>query len=387
MTRCTREKSYTSDELKALIARGFPDRNIETQYKRAVAKDSNMMKWDKAVKRWVWAFDPEPKFKDLELSTDDGSKYAERLRLYGLMPRLKHKPGDKYVAAESEVLKFMSQQSGVTDFSELSAEYNRIPRAWIDSDKDERDSDSKIARANLIHDRATGETMGLLTYREELKSKAEDVCDDVATAGVVKKAEQSATDWQGDYLQYRLNEDTDEYEFRIGKHEVSESIWRRIKRMPKQSRKEAGKWLQKFFSFRLDTHKLIDRLIEEEDFNEWREGDVSGMTGDWEREIEEAERIAEEKAEKERKDQEKKVEEEKRKAEQDRRKAEKLSYLKTEAEKLKSLPKCFSERDVEKYIIRNRIGLKFEWNEVAQYATDNGLIIYSHGTFIGANPQ
>jgi hypothetical protein len=185
----TRGKSYTSEELKALIAGRFPDRNLETQYKRATDPSSNMMKWHKAVKRWQWAFDDASKLEDLEPDLENGSKHAERLKLYGDMPRRKHKPGDKYSAEASEVLQYIGQRSGETDFAKLAAEYNNIPRAWINSKTGERDSDRNIARANMIYDRATGETMGPLTYREELK-QPDDVCDD-APRKVVEEVEEA----------------------------------------------------------------------------------------------------------------------------------------------------------------------------------------------------
>ncbi len=173
----TRGKSYSRSELWSLIAGRFPERNTLTLYNRAISKDSNMMRLDRVTKRWHWAFDDAPKLEDVEPDLENGSKYSERLKLFGTMPRLKHKPGDVYSAEASEVLQYICQQSGETDFAKLGAEYNQMPKAWIDSTAGKRDLDSKIARANLIYDRATGETMGPLTYREELK-QLDDVSDD-----------------------------------------------------------------------------------------------------------------------------------------------------------------------------------------------------------------
>jgi hypothetical protein len=246
----TRDKSYTTAELKELIAGRFPNRNIETQYKRATDKNSNMMEWHRSDKRWRWRFDSAPKLEDLEICTDDGSKYAERLNLYGYMPRCKHKPGDVFLAEASEVLRYMSRQSGETDLEKLQAEYNRIPKAWIDSVKEQKDSDRDIARANLIHDRGTGETIGPLTYRDEMKSKqSEDVCDDASTVKEVEdpeEDEEASTEWIQEGFDY-LVEGPDEDEFAIGqpgrRKLLDPDAISRIESMPKLRPKDAREWI------------------------------------------------------------------------------------------------------------------------------------------------
>ncbi len=208
-----RGKSYSRSELWSLIAERFPGRNTLTLYNRAISKDSNMMKLDRVTKRWHWAFDAAPKLEDVPPDTDDGSKYAERLKLYGTMPRLKNQTGEAYVREESEVLKFMAEKSGNSNLDWLEAEFNRLSYAWINSLTGEKDSERDIARANRIYDRGTKEWLGPLTYREELK-QTDDVCDDAKKVIEVDEADEPEADtaWMQEGYDYLVrNEDTWEY--------------------------------------------------------------------------------------------------------------------------------------------------------------------------------
>jgi hypothetical protein len=72
------------------------------------------------------------------------------------MPRgLKHKPGERYVAGDSQVLKWMAEKSGITDLDWLEAEFSRVRKFGTSPDD---------PKAVIIYDPKTAETIGILTY-------------------------------------------------------------------------------------------------------------------------------------------------------------------------------------------------------------------------------
>jgi hypothetical protein len=173
LTASIKDQYPTTDELYALLESKYGEDKAATKYKRAIDPSRQILKYHRSVRRWSAWGKPEPDPTEFVPETVDG-KYGDRVRLYGLMPRgLKHKPGEKFVREESQVLQWMSRQSGESDLAKVDTEYNRLPWAWINSETDEKDSDYRLEKAIRIHDRGTGETIGILTYRDEVSAKPE----------------------------------------------------------------------------------------------------------------------------------------------------------------------------------------------------------------------
>jgi hypothetical protein len=92
------------------------------------------------------------------------SRRAHYLRIYQDMPRLKHRPGDFYDPAESEVIKFILEKNGSTDFAWGEKEYNRVRKCG---------TSSQDKNAVFIYDSSTCETLGVRTWRSEAKHQPE----------------------------------------------------------------------------------------------------------------------------------------------------------------------------------------------------------------------
>ena len=292
LTTSIGERYLTTSEVEVLLESKYGEDEVETKFKRARDKKRQILDWHLAVRRWSkWGM-PTPDPADFELAIEEG-KYAERLGMYGFMPRgLKHKPGEKYVPEESQVLQWMGKQSGETDFAKIYAEYNRLPWAWINSETDEKDSDYRLAKAIRVYDRGTGETIGILTYREEVKAKEEQSKEEPQAS---EEVEGSQT---GDrYLVNDINFDT--WIGTPGKRKrLDEKTHDRIVDMLRMSKRRAAAWIKEQF-----TSVKIDRFIEDAISDEVKllhehdNGDLEGIVSFDEREHD---RIELEKEERER---------------------------------------------------------------------------------------
>ncbi len=278
----------TTAELKALLESKYGADKLETKYKRARDPRRQILKYHGSVHRWNLWSSPEPNAEDFALEPVDG-KYGVRLHLYGLMPRgLKHKPGEKFVREESQVLQWMSQRSGETDLAVVDAEYNRLPRSSFNSDNpDDKDANEIIDRAIRLYDRGTGETIGILTYRAEQAVAAADDAEP-------EQANQSDSNYVNDYgpqdgegyfwAAFRLTHPDgpeDEYfeEYWLGnpgkRLPISDAVLRQIDEAPRRmSRKDAGKLLRELGVTKVEL--CIANLLEEE---VWCENDNALLSG------------------------------------------------------------------------------------------------------------
>jgi hypothetical protein len=163
------DRYVTTEELEAILASKYPAEKVPTKLMRARNPKREILKFHPTVRRWSkWGM-PTPDFEAADLT----GKIAQRVELYGRMPRLKHKPGQKFLLEASEILQWMSQQSGETDLAVVAAEWNRFPRVWVNSVSSESDFEKNLSRAVIVFDRGTGEHLGIITYQDEVKMKSQ----------------------------------------------------------------------------------------------------------------------------------------------------------------------------------------------------------------------
>lgn len=132
-------------------------RFVQARVKRIVIHDDPTNTW-----RFLNA--PAPNLDDY--GPDSGeSRKAQYVRLYGNMPRLKHRPGEKYSRELSKVLPYILEQSGNTDLLWAESEFNRAKRYGMNN----------LEKSVLIYDDQTGETMGVLAARAEQAAKDDQI--------------------------------------------------------------------------------------------------------------------------------------------------------------------------------------------------------------------
>jgi hypothetical protein len=383
LTASIKDQYLTTAELEALIESKYGEDKAATKYKRAIDPRRQILQYHRSARRWsVWG-KSEPDPADFGPEAVDG-KYGDRVRLYGLMPRdLKHKPGEKYVPEESQVLQWMGKQSGETDLAKIDAEYNRLPRAWINSKTDEKDSDYSLSKAIRIYDRGTGETLGILTYRAEEKAKEEQPKEGreklskleerqmkgLSPAGTEDEIERS----KDGYVAYDVN-----FVWWIGEpgseKKLDGDMEDEIFRMPRKNSKESSDFLGKLFKRRsVSIERLLNGLWELDALAKYTDGDFEGR-----------ESADNHKAEAEEREQR---EADRQKAEEEARQKKRTDQLRVESEKLKDLPPDTGMSELHEFIV-NRCNLStFEWPEIFQYARDNGFIIFDAGISCGSNNQ
>jgi len=155
------EKYLTGSEIRSLFENLYGDTKADSKFMQARVK--GILKYDETTGRWYLWTTPPPNPKDFGAGSGD-SQQAEYVRLYGSMPGLKHKPGERYSAEESQVLKWMGQKCGSTDLKFLEQQYHNVCRFGTSPDN---------PKAVFIHDKDTRETFGILTYTAEVKAKPE----------------------------------------------------------------------------------------------------------------------------------------------------------------------------------------------------------------------
>jgi hypothetical protein len=260
-------KEYlTPVQVRQMLEELFGPDRVKSVFTQARTRKPKMLLHDAATNTWRYFTTPPPEPKDFAPDFGDNRR-AEYVRKYGSMPRgVRHKVGDTYSRETSQLLAYISQQSGEKDLD------------WCDKERD------RARAAGVFHyDQKTGETIGILTYRAE------------QAAAEVKQPEEAPEEsqdgeWEGGYLQSMWvddpepeNSDAGFAKYRIGKHIISQDILHRIERMKEMSRQDAGKWLQAWFSFKIDRQQLIDALIEERIFADYPDGNIEGIEGRRER--------------------------------------------------------------------------------------------------------
>ncbi len=217
---------------------------------------------------WHFWTTPPPPSEVIEAETAalNCSKYAQ---LYGAMPRLKHRPGDAYRPEDSQVLQWMSEKSGSTDFQWLEKELRRARQAGaikFDNDIESRDS------------------FGILTWQAEqeklpkAKAPVEQAAPVVPTAPVVPDDRYDHEHGDGPQKGNSYFHPIDTYiplvdggydsggdEFWIGepgsRKMMSEKAKYDFERMPSMHESEAEKWLVKKIGFNFDAKRLVRELM------------------------------------------------------------------------------------------------------------------------------
>jgi len=266
-------RSFSTEELKALIAEKFPDRNLKTQYDRAIDKANHIARWSKATKRWYWWNEVPADLSNFPPDLNDGSKYSERLRLFGDMPRRKHKPEEEFSAETSEVFKWMIERSGLS-LAEVTAEWKRLPYSWIDSVKKEKDSEDNLAKANRIFDRGTGEWLGPLTYRAELAAPNREQSDDNPSRVDPEEEKDPELEEEKGYL-YRKDD-----EWLVGTRGklIRLDTLSDIEAMERMTPNKAAKWIKERLDFSVDMGRFIESLIDHDILCRDYDGNLEGTT-------------------------------------------------------------------------------------------------------------
>jgi hypothetical protein len=312
---------------------------------------------------------PSPTPAEFKADLDAGNR-GERLRLYGLMPRLVRKPGEQYSAETDQVLQFMSERSGETDLDKLGKELNRFDRA------NTNDSARKIGKAILLYDPATRENLGFLTYQAEQKAK--------------QKPEPIAIETQ---IESDSRDDDEQGESPVSVEDMQEKI-AGIIAMPEHG------WMDrvaKNFGLKKGSKQLAEILETSCQLGLWKSGKATNkITGEevtvfagkewWDKR--EAKKLEQERQEAERPKAEEKqrAEEQEQESQQEQEKADRL---KAEAEKLKDLPAGSDTLAVVDFISAYCNLSEFGWAEMNIYARENGCTIFDENTGIysGANHQ
>jgi len=335
-------------EIRALFVSLFGETDAENKFNQARNPKRNMLKFDKKTRLWHWWTTQPPDQKDFGPDTACTKKRAEYIRVYGSMPRgKKNKPGDKYVAEDSQVLKWMGEQSGSTDLKWLEAERDRAFKAGA-----------------LKFDKDTGETVGILTYQAEQKAnqKAESVAKPETKGKPFVFTEDMKQTITG--LGPRSNED----------------VWEVT--------------VAKICGLDPDSSKLPTALATALELGLWKSGiALNKTTGEedtvsagkewWEKR--EAKKLEEERQEAERR----KAEEERRRVRQEqedeqyRQREEKLEPV---AAPLKDLPPMNTEY-VNNWIRSHCDTSIFDEMTIFHYAGNHGFIIFKRGVACGANHQ
>jgi hypothetical protein len=336
LTSSINDRYLTTAEVEELIESKYGADKVDSKFKRARDTHRQILQFHRSVRRWSAWGKPEPDSADFGPETA-GGKYGDRVQLYGLMPRgLKHKPGEEYVAEDSQVLKWMGERSGDTDIKSLEAEFHRLPKA------NAKDTAEKIAKAVLIHDKETRETIGILTYRAELKAQQEAENKSEACAWPSVTPEQRAI-----IRSLGLFE---------SKQAFLEEAQSKLDVIEKQAR----------------------RLLNATRSQDWEQaesetGEVVFAGMDFWRKQEERERR----------------ELERRKALEEERQKKRNDQLSAEAEKLKPLPSGSDMYSASDFIASQCDLSKFTWPNILDCARNNGFVSVNDktGEYCGANNQ
>jgi hypothetical protein len=100
----------TTPELLSVLESRY-GRAAESKYKQARKPEKQNLQWHRSVNRWSLFGKPTPTLAEFKADLDAG-KRGERLRLYGLMPRLLRKTGEQYSVETDQVLQFMIGRAG-----------------------------------------------------------------------------------------------------------------------------------------------------------------------------------------------------------------------------------------------------------------------------------
>ncbi len=337
------DRYLTRSEVCAILEMEYGEALVESKFKQA--RNKGILQQDKPTRRWhLWCTTP-PNSKDFGLGTGD-MKRDEYVRLYGLMPRgLKHKPGEAYVAGDSQVLKWMGEKSGNSDLDFLEADLHKARRY----------------RA-VVFDNETDETLGILTYLAEAKSDKAEQEDYTISNDEVEEAQASNR-----YLFWNDNKNC----FVVGskRKELRDKAVERIEWMERTSQKKAAKWISEQIPFTIEAHRFIEEAIDQEILFEHDNGDLEGFS--------KAEyRTDKEEQEKKEAAERRQAAEERRKAEEQERQARREALIKIESEKLKALPANSDYTAASDFIVKHCVSHDhFTWPEILQSARSNGVIV------------